>query len=60
MSSTYPGHNFGYHLIPFRAAITAGARQMMPYYSRPLGTEYDAVGFSFKKGIFTGLFREKL
>ncbi|KAH7236539.1 glycosyl hydrolase family 3 N terminal domain-containing protein [Fusarium tricinctum] len=60
MNSTYPGHNFDYHLIPFKAAIKAGARQMMPYYSRPVGTEYDAVGFSFNKAIVTGLLREKL
>ncbi|KAM0211963.1 hypothetical protein ACHAQI_005117 [Fusarium lateritium] len=60
MNSTYPGHNFDYHLIPFKVAIEAGARQMMPYYSRPVGTEYDAVGFSFNKAIVTGLVREKL
>ncbi|KAM0314627.1 hypothetical protein ACHAPQ_011777 [Fusarium lateritium] len=60
MNSTYPGHNFNYHLIPFKVAIEAGARQMMPYYSRPVGTEYDAVGFSFNKAIVTGLLREKL
>ncbi|KAM0288938.1 hypothetical protein ACHAO9_006446 [Fusarium lateritium] len=60
INSTYPGHNFDYHLIPFKVAIEAGARQMMPYYSRPVGTEYDAVGFSFNKAIVTGLVREKL
>lgn len=35
---TYPGSNFDYHLIAFKAAIAASARQMMPYYSRPIGT----------------------
>ncbi|KAK2054864.1 glycosyl hydrolase family 3 N terminal domain-containing protein [Colletotrichum caudatum] len=59
-NQTYPGNNFGYHLIPFKAAIAAGARQMMPYYSRPIGTEYDPVGFSFNKQIVTGLLREEL
>jgi len=59
-NATYPGKNFEYHLIPFKAAIAAGARQMMPYYSRPIGTEYDEVGFSFNKGIITGLLREEL
>lgn len=60
MNSTYPGDNMEYHLIPFLAAIKVGARQMMPYYSRPVGTEYDAVGFSFNKAIVTGLLKEKL
>ncbi|KAK1594596.1 glycosyl hydrolase family 3 N terminal domain-containing protein [Colletotrichum navitas] len=59
-NQTYPGNNFEYHLIPFKAAIAAGARQMMPYYSRPIGTEYDPVGFSFNKQIVTGLLREEL
>lgn len=57
---TYPGDNFEHHLIPFKAAIAAGARQMMPYYSRPIGTEYDEVGFSFNKQIITDLLRNEL
>lgn len=59
-NQTYPGKNLEYHLIPFKAAIAVGARQMMPYYSRPIGTEYDPVGFGFNKGIVTGLLREQL
>jgi beta-glucosidase len=59
-NATYPGNNFDYHLIPFKAAIAAGARQMMPYYSRPIGTDYDEVGFAFNKGIITDLLREEL
>ncbi|TDZ34998.1 putative beta-glucosidase C [Colletotrichum trifolii] len=59
-NQTYPGSNFDYHLIPFKAAIAAGARQMMPYYSRPIGTEYEPVGFSFNKQIVTALLREEL
>ncbi|ETN36716.1 uncharacterized protein HMPREF1541_08994 [Cyphellophora europaea CBS 101466] len=59
-NQTYPGDNFDYHLIPFKAAIAAGARQMMPYYSRPIGTEYEEVGFSFNKGIITDLLRGEL
>lgn len=59
-NATYPGNNFEYHLIPFKAAIKAGARQMMPYYSRPIGTQYEEVGFGFNKGIVTGLLREQL
>ncbi|KAK1624888.1 glycosyl hydrolase family 3 N terminal domain-containing protein [Colletotrichum phormii] len=62
---TYPGNNFEYHLTPFRAAIAAGARQMMPYYSRPIGlsdnsTDYEPVGFSFNRQIVTDLLRNQL
>ena len=56
----YPGNNFEYHLKPFRAAIAAGAAQIMPYYGMPLGTEYDEVAFAFNKGIITDLLRGKL
>jgi beta-glucosidase len=60
-NQTYPGNNLEYHLKPFRAAIAAGARQIMPYYSRPIGLEgYDEVGFSFNKGIITDLLRGEL
>ncbi|KAF2010618.1 glycoside hydrolase family 3 protein [Aaosphaeria arxii CBS 175.79] len=59
-NQTYPGNNFEYHLKPFKAAIAAGARQMMPYYSRPIGTAYEEVGFGFNKGIVTDLLRTQL
>ncbi|CZT25869.1 probable Probable beta-glucosidase C [Ramularia collo-cygni] len=59
-NATYPGKMFDHHLIPFKAAIAAGARQMMPYYSRPIGTDYEEVGFSFNKGIITDLLRHEL
>lgn len=59
-NQTYPGRNMDYHLIPFRAAFEAGARQIMPYYSRPIGTEWEEVGFSFNKGIVTDLLRDEM
>lgn len=64
-NQTYPGNNFDHHLIPFRAAIAAGARQMMPYYSRPIGAEHNGMeiepaGFSFNKYIITDLLRGEL
>ena len=55
----YPGNNFDYHLIPFEAAFAAGTAQIMPYYGMPVGTQYEEVGFSYNKGIITGLLREK-
>lgn len=61
MNTTYPNKNLEYHLISFKAAIKAGVRQMMPYYSRPVGLDgYESVGFSFNKAIVTGLLRETL
>jgi len=56
----YPGDNFEYHLKPFRAAITADAAQIMPYYGLPIGTQYDEVAFAFNKGIITDLLRGEL
>ncbi|KAL2204766.1 glycosyl hydrolase family 3 N terminal domain-containing protein [Sarocladium strictum] len=59
-NQTYPGNNFDYHLIPFKAAIAAGTRQMMPYYSRPIGTKYPEIAFAFNKPIITDLLKEEL
>lgn len=56
----YPTDRFDYHLKPFKAAIAAGASQMMPYYGMPVDTEYEEVGFGFNKAIITGLLREEL
>ncbi|KAL4928982.1 glycoside hydrolase family 3 protein [Aspergillus undulatus] len=59
-NQTYPGENFDEHLIPFKAALAAGATEIMPYYSRPIGTNWEPVGFSFNKGIVTDLLRGEL
>ena len=59
-NATYPGNNFEHHLIPFKAAIAAGARQIMPYYSRPIGTKYEEVASGMNKGIITDLLRGEL
>lgn len=59
-NATYPGGNLDYHLKPFRAAIKAGARQIMPYYARPIGTKYDEVGAAFNKGLITDLLRGEM
>jgi beta-glucosidase len=56
----YPGHRFDLHLKPFEAAIEAGVRRLQPYYSMPVGTEYEEVGFGFNKSILTGLLRDQL
>ncbi|MEV7184613.1 glycoside hydrolase family 3 N-terminal domain-containing protein [Kitasatospora sp. NPDC093102] len=56
----YPGGMRELHLAPFRAAIAAGAAQMMPYYGQPIGTDWEEVGFGFNRGVVTGLLREQL
>lgn len=58
-NQVYPGDNFDYHLIPFKAAFDAGTSQIMPYYGRPVGTEHEEVGFGYNKDVITGLLREK-
>lgn len=56
----YPGHNFDYHLIPFKAAIAAGTAAIMPYYGVPMDSAHEHVGFSYNKAIITDLLRKKL
>lgn len=55
----YPGGAFEYHLKPFIPAFEAGTRQIMPYYGKPMGTEYEEVGFGLNQGVITGLLRER-
>ena len=54
----YPGNNFDYHLIPFRAAFRAGTGGVMGGYFIPVGQ--DTVGINFSKAMIAGLLREKL
>jgi beta-glucosidase len=56
----YPGDNFDYHLIPFKAAIEAGTAQIMPYYAIPVGRLTEEVGFGYSREIVTDLLRNKL
>lgn len=53
----YPGHQFEYHLTPFRSAISAGVRYMMPGYGIPIGLGYPEVGMAFNKSITHDLLR---
>ncbi|MFJ1754680.1 glycoside hydrolase family 3 N-terminal domain-containing protein [Kitasatospora sp. NPDC088134] len=56
----YPGGMRELHLAPFRAAIAAGAAQIMPYYGQPIGTDWEEVGFGFNRGVVTDLLRGQL
>lgn len=56
----FPGGRFYENLLPFRAAIDAGASAIMPYYSMPVGTEFEEVGYAYNKGALTDLLRGEL
>lgn len=56
----YPGGMFDYHLKPFQAAIDAGTSAIMPYYAKPIGTEYEEVAFAYNKRIIKDLLRDKM
>ena len=61
----YPGGRFEDHLMPFRAAIAAGAAAIMPYYGMPVGLTrngmaIEEVGFAFNRALITDLLRDEL
>lgn len=56
----YPGGMFNYHLKPFQAAIDAGTSSIMPYYAKPIGTQYEKVAFAYNKAIIKDLLRGKM
>lgn len=56
----YPGDMFDYHLKPFKAAIEAKTSSIMPYYAKPVGTDFEEVAFAYNKRVLTGLLREQM
>jgi beta-glucosidase len=56
----YPGKMFDYHLKPFQAAVDAGTSSIMPYYAKPIGTQYEEVAFAYNKAIIKDLLRGKM
>lgn len=56
----YPGKMFDYHLKPFKAAIEAGTSSIMPYYAKPIGTQFEEVAFAYNKAIIKDLLRDKM
>ncbi len=56
----YPGNNFRYHLIPFKAAIAVHTAAIMPYYGVPMNITSENVAMSFNKDIITGWLRDSL
>ena len=59
-NQVYPGNNLEYHLLPWKAAIAAGAAMIMPYYAVPTGIAKEATGMSYNQEIVTGLLRNRL
>lgn len=56
----YPAGMMAYHLKPFQAAIDAGTSAIMPYYAKPIGTEYEEVAFAYNKRILQDLLRKQM
>lgn len=50
---SYPGgmKTFEDHLKPFRAAVDAGVRVVMPGYGKPMGLKFPEVAFAFNKPV---------
>lgn len=59
-NEVFPGGMFTNNLIPFKAAIKAGASAIMPYYSIPNDTKYEKVAYAYNKGVITDLLRGEL
>lgn len=59
-NQVYPGKNLEYHLLPWKAAIAAGAAMIMPYYAVPNGIAKEPLGMSYNREIVTDLLRGKL
>jgi beta-glucosidase len=61
--NVFPGANFAYHQIAFRAAVEAGGVAVMPCYSIFKGqTEWDPeqTGAAFSRGLITRYLKESL
>ncbi|MBO0947982.1 glycoside hydrolase family 3 protein [Fibrella forsythiae] len=56
----FPGSMLENNLIPFKAAIAAGTSSMMPYYSMPVGTQYEPIAYAYNRPIIHDLLRVKL
>ena len=59
-NEVFPGKMFENNLIPFKAAIKAGTSSIMPYYSLPLGTQYEEIAYAYNRAIIYDLLRVKL
>lgn len=58
-NQVYPGNNFDYHLLPFKAAFKAHTAMIMPYYGVAVAQTPEDVGMSFNMKIITDLLRKQ-
>jgi len=61
--NVFPGDHFTYHLIPFQAAIDAGAAAMMPCYSiykDQMDYNPEQVGAGFSYTLMTALLKDEM
>lgn len=56
----YPGNNFAYHLSTFKAALAAGAGEIMVGYGVPIHVTHEDLGPIFNKELTTGILRDSL
>jgi len=56
----FPGDKIEDNLLPFIAAIEAGTSAIMPYYSLPLGTQYEEIAYAYNKSVIHELLRVRL
>jgi len=56
----YPGGMQELHIRPFERAFAAGATQVMTYYGKPVGTDWDEVGFAFNAPVVRDILRRRL
>ncbi len=59
-TEVFPGQMFQNNLIPFKAAIQAGTSAIMPYYSMPVGTDYEPIAYAYNKQVIHDLLRTQL
>jgi len=62
--ATFPGDNFGYHLVPFEGAFNANVAGVMPTYSilenlNIDGNDIEQVGVGFNHFMLTDLLRDQ-
>ncbi|MGM0575793.1 MAG: glycoside hydrolase family 3 N-terminal domain-containing protein [Myxococcota bacterium] len=61
--NVFPGNFFGYHVLPFQAAVDVGVAAVMPCYSifeTDALEPWDQVGAAFSYGIMTELLKEEV
>lgn len=57
----YPGNNFDYHVLPFRAAMATGNfRALMPSYAIPVDQGDEDVAVGFNRFMLTDILRQRL